>query len=89
MLYPLTVINLIKIASTLSSSGTSRFEFVTRLFDFRDILNLGKLVIKLTLNILRMIIICKLNLLLMAMASNSTTLDLQLCLFGRGLRVSV
>ena len=41
MLYPLTVINLIKIASTLSSSGTSRFEFVTRLFDFLYILNLG------------------------------------------------
>ena len=41
MLYPLTVINLIKIASTLSSSGTSRFEFVTGLFDFLNILNLG------------------------------------------------
>ena len=41
VLYPLTVINLIKIASTLYSSGTSRFEFVTRLFDFLDILNLG------------------------------------------------
>ena len=41
VLYPLTVINLIKIASTLSSSGTLRFEFVTRLFDFLDILNSG------------------------------------------------
>ena len=41
VLYPLTVMNLIKIASTLSSSGTSRFEFVTRFFDFLDILSLG------------------------------------------------
>ena len=41
VLHPLIEINLIKIASTLSSSRTSRFEFVTRLFDFLDILNLG------------------------------------------------
>ena len=40
VLYPFDRVNLIKIASTLSSSGTSRFEFVTRLFDFLDILNL-------------------------------------------------
>ena len=39
-LYPLTVINLINIASTLSSSGKPRFEFVTRLFDFLDLLDL-------------------------------------------------
>jgi len=39
--YLLTVINLIKIASTLSPSGTSGLEFVTRIFDFLDILNLG------------------------------------------------
>ena len=41
VLHPLIEINLIKIASTLSSSRTSRFEFVTRLFDFLDTLNLG------------------------------------------------
>ena len=41
VLYPLTVINLIKMASTLSSSGASRFEFVTGLFDLLNILNSG------------------------------------------------
>jgi len=44
----------------------------------------------LTLDILRMIIICRLNLLLMAMDNNSTTLDLSNYVYsGEDLRLSV